>query len=258
MAKLVLFHKLLDENERPALERWFYRYHVPEVLQQSPWMVKYQLFRPVPPPPGAESLNVFGYRVHENWAFDPGFRRPPRGALSMTKEPGNHCIEGAGIQVPAAPTEDFMGWEASFDDHTILRWLYMISYPEGVSQEEGDEWFINVHAPEVMKQPKLTRFLSYKACPQAGLLTPHRPRADKADVSNKKTQKVYHRLVELWYENNDGWVESNITNPPTYTAPPWAKYDKYPFFEPGVDFACTFLLERPEEVYTQTSRPIIG
>jgi hypothetical protein len=26
----------------------------------------------------------------------------------------------------------------------------------------------------------------------------------------------------------------------------WAKYDKYPFLEPDVDFVSTFLLERPE------------
>lgn len=258
MAKLVLFHKLLNENDRPALERWFYRYHVPEVMQQSPWMVRYSLFRPVPPPPGAEAFNIFNYRVHENWALDPGFRRPPRGTLSMTKEPGNNSVEGAGIQVPAAPTEDFMGWDASFDDHSILRWVCMFRYPEGVSQEEGDDWYINTHAPEVMQQKGLTRFFSYKACPQSGLLVPHRPKDDKSDIKNKNTQKVYHRLTEMWYENNDAWVESNITNPPKYTKPDWAKYDKFPFLEPGVDFASTFLLERPEAVYTQSASPIIG
>jgi len=257
MAKMVLFHKLLNENDRPILERWFNKYHVPEVMQQTPWMVRYALFRPVPPPPGAEDMNVFNFRVHENWALDPGFRRPPGGTLSMTPEPGDHSVEGIGIQVPGAPTEDFCGWESCIDDHPILRWVCMFSYPEGVSQEEGDDWYINVHAPEVMQQKGLTRFFSYKACPRDGMLVPHRPRADGADMKDASTRKVYHRLSELWYENNNGWVESNITDPPHYTKPPWGGYDKYPFFEPGVDFACTFLLERPEAVYTQSSAPIV-
>jgi len=40
-----------------------------------------------------------------------------------------------------------------------------------------------------------------------------------------------------------------IDSPPKYTKPPWAKYDKYPFLEPYVDFASTFLTERPDIDY---------
>ena len=34
MEKMVIFHNLLDENARPAMERWFRRSHVPDVLTQ--------------------------------------------------------------------------------------------------------------------------------------------------------------------------------------------------------------------------------
>ena len=257
MAKLVLFHKLLKKKEFPRMERWFQRYHVPEVMQQTPWMVRYAMFRPVPfLPKEAEAFNIYNFRVHENWALGPDLRRPPRGALSMSREPVEEVIEGAGIQVPAVPTEDFM--EAfSFEEHPILRWVCMFRYPEGVSVEEGDDWYLNVHAPEVMKQNGLNRFLSYKGYPQTGMLVPHKPRADGSDVRNRNTQKVYHRLSELWYEDTDGWLESVIKNPPSYTRPPWAVWDQYPFLEPGVDFASTFLLEKPEAVYTQSASPII-
>lgn len=36
MEKMVIFHNLLDENARPAMERWFRRSHVPDVLTQYP------------------------------------------------------------------------------------------------------------------------------------------------------------------------------------------------------------------------------
>jgi hypothetical protein len=57
----------------------------------------------------------------------------------------------------------------------------------------------------------------------------------------------WHRISEQWYENSNGWVDSVITSPPEYTAPPWAIYRRYPFMEPGVDFASTFILERPTD-----------
>ncbi len=260
LTKMVLFHNLSDEDDRPMLERWFYRYHVPEVMQQTPWMIRYCMFRPVPPPKGAEAFNYMNYRVHENWTLDKELRRPPRGALAMTDEPGNQSVTGAGILVPGAPTEDFLGDDWSVDQHSIVRWLLMMRYPEGIDERAVDDWYINVHAPEVMKQPGLIRFFSYKGIAMEGNLTPHKKKHGDVDFKKKendKPKKKYHRLTELWYENNSGWIESVIKNPPAYTAPPWGGYDKYPFFEPGVDLATTFILERPECVYTQNSSPII-
>lgn len=32
MDKMTVFHNLLDENARPAMERWFRRSHVPDVV----------------------------------------------------------------------------------------------------------------------------------------------------------------------------------------------------------------------------------
>lgn len=51
MEKMVIFHNLLDENARPAMERWFRRSHVPDVLTQYPWTNRYLMYRPVPAPP---------------------------------------------------------------------------------------------------------------------------------------------------------------------------------------------------------------
>jgi len=156
------------------------------------------------------------------------------------------------VNVPAAPTEDFKGREVSFDEKTILRWVIVFRYPEGVSLEEGDDWYLNVHAEEVAQQPGLTRFFSYRVLPpraglQGGVRAFLHPRSSmSAD---------WHRVSEQWYENGNGWVDSVIASPPEYTKPPWAKYDKYPFLEPGVDFASTFILERPSDDWLRQVSP---
>ncbi|UCE35055.1 MAG: hypothetical protein JSV40_03880 [Deltaproteobacteria bacterium] len=225
-------------NDLPAAERWFYRYHVPEVLRNNP--VSYVSYRAVPPPPGAEEYGYFNYKVHENVLL--GEQEQHLGLLSMTPEVVP--LKVVMVNVPAVPTDDFKGRDVSLGEKTILRWLIVFRYPEGVSLEEGEAWYLHVHAQEVMRQPGLTRFFSYRILPsqvsvQEGASTFLHPRST---VSSN-----WHRVSEQWYENSNGWVDSVIKSPPVYTRPAWATYDRYPFFEPEVDFASTFILERPSD-----------
>ena len=250
MSKLLIIHKLNDENDRPALERWFQRYHVPEVLTQNPWTVKYILYRVVPPPPGGERFGYYNYRVHENWVPDNAVRRGVKGLLSMTAQPG--ACDAIVVNMPAEPTEDFMGGGCSIDDHTILRWVTVFRYPDGVSVEEGEDWYLNVHVPEVMKQPGLTRFFSTKAYISGKSIL---PQADDFAEHENLFFKQWHRVSELWYENNNGWVDSILKNPPHYTKPTWATCDTYPFMIPGSEFISTFILERPDHDFIKEFRP---
>jgi hypothetical protein len=252
MSKLLIIHKLNDENDRPALERWFYRYHVPEVMTQNPWTVKYVLYRVVPAPPGGENYGYFNYRVHENWVPDKTLRRGTKGLLAMTTQPG--ACDAIVVNMPAEPTEDFLGGKCCFDDHTILRWVTVFRYPDGVSVEEGEDWYLNTHVPEVMKQPGLTRFFSTKA--YLGKM----PLPQGEDFKEKHDDlfyKQWHRVSEMWYENNTGWVNSILSNPPQYTKPRWATHDKYPLLIPGSEFISTFILERPDQDYIRDFRPLI-
>jgi hypothetical protein len=36
MSKLLILRHLPDNNDRPALQRWFWQHHCPEVLAQVP------------------------------------------------------------------------------------------------------------------------------------------------------------------------------------------------------------------------------
>jgi hypothetical protein len=150
-----------------------------------------------------------------------------------------------------------MGCGLRPEEKTILRWLILFKYPEGVPVEEGEDWFLNVHSKEVMQQPGLIRYFSYRTVtikpppPLAG----QRPFA-RPYYSPPRYSGPTHRVSEQWYENNNGWVKSVIDSPPKYTKPPWAKYNKYPFLEPYVDFASTFILERPTDDFLRDQRPL--
>ena len=61
-----------------------------------------------------------------------------------------------------------MGHNVAPDDKTILRWYQMIRYPKGVSIEEGEDWYLNVHAKEVMQQPGSDQILQHQNYPATG------------------------------------------------------------------------------------------
>jgi len=247
MIRTIIFHHLPDMNDLPAAERWFYRYHIPEVLRSRP--LSYMSYRAVPPPPGAEAYGLFNYKIHENVHAPEGETK--MALLSMTPEVVP--LKVIMVNVPVAATEDFLGADRSFEDKTILRWVTVHRYPEGVSPERGDAWFNNVHAPCVMRQPGLTRFFSYRVLPSE---VPVRKGVSKFLHPLSETSSNWHRVSELWYENANGWVDSILTNPPEYAKPTWGTWDTYPFFEPGVDFQSMFILERPTDDWVREIAPL--
>jgi hypothetical protein len=245
IVKTMIIHHLPDPNDYAALERWFWQHHCHEVLLQIPWTKRYVMYRVVPmPPPGVADFGFFNYRVHENWIGAEG-RRGIKGTLSMTPQPGK--MEVVIVSVPAEPTEDFMGAELRYGEKTILRWVTVFRYPDGVSLEEGEDWYLNVHVPEVIQQPGLIRFFSHKALPGSPL--PGHSSKQKPFVTDcgPLLPLQWHRVSELWYENQTGWTDSIIKSPPQYTKPSWAKYGQYPFLQPRNEFISTFLLERPDQ-----------
>jgi hypothetical protein len=242
-------------SDLPLFERWLLRDHCAETISGiGPALVRYQSYRAVNPPPEMHadcvSFGYYNWRLTELWMdpmiigslahntkmiYPPNYSkiagmgdRPAEQLMSPTfegKPEGPHPPAGGGF--PPGPTNDFLGKGQYLDDKTILRWVIMMKYPQGVPVEEGEKWFLEVHSKEVMQQPGLTRFLSYK-----GAGPPGRP-------------VLWNRLTELWYENFDNWKKAVIDSPPKYTKPSWATYDKYPFLLPYTDFCSTFILEKP-------------
>jgi len=248
MIRSIVIMNIPSMNELPAMERWYTRYHAPEILHRfGPWLTRLESYRVVPVPPEAERYGYYNYRVTESWWRSVQELPSVCGTLSFTPSPIRPKV--VSIFVPPQPTEDFMGGEVTPDEKTILRWYIVFKYPDEVPVQEGEDWFLNIHAREVMQQPGLTRFFSYRASEIASL-PGHRP-------SKGPPPTAWHRLSEQWYENFDGWRKSVINSPRKYTKPPWGKYDQYPFLEPYVDFVSTFILERPTDDFLRDWRGYI-
>jgi hypothetical protein len=249
MIRSYLVLNLTSWDYLPIMDRWLYKEHAMETINQvGPILHRYTTYRAVPAPEGAESFGYYNWRMTEHWWSESPFQSGVMGhgsalaevwpanytdALGIVKDEEARGRKWAGkapafVFVPVRPTQDFKGHNLTIDDGTIVRWVTVFKYPDGVSVEEGDDWYVNVHAPEVSQQPGLKRFFSFSAVDPSSMVGP------------------FARVSELWYENHSAWRKAVIESPPNYTRPEWARYDQYPFLEPDVDFISTFLLERPE------------
>jgi len=147
-----------------------------------------------------------------------------RDLARVTTWPGSKDLRpNAMTIVPLRPTEDFVGSGLTIEDGPFFRWLQLIRYPENISKDEGENWFLNVHSAEVSKMPGLKRFISFKSLPRSG---------------------AFDRFSELWFSDAESWKNAVVDHPQKFTVPKWANYEKYPFFEPFTHFVSTFVLER--------------
>jgi len=234
-----------------AMERWYYRDHAPEIVRRyGPWLTRHDSYLPVDAPAEARAFGFYNWRVTDGWwreVPEPG----PKGAMAFTVPPV--WPEVATCFIPAQPDHDFLGSDSQPHERQVLRWFCLISYPEGVGREEGDRWFVKVHAPEVMRQPGLYRFFSHGAIEPGIVLPGIWPRAASARMLAGLHPK-WDRVVELWYESFDDWLRSVIAEPPVYTRPGWATLPEYPFLAPRQDFVSSFLLERPTDEFWRDAR----
>jgi hypothetical protein len=234
----------------PAMERWYHREHSPEISRRyGPWLQRHESYLPVPAPADAQAYGVYNWRLTECYwreVPEPG----PKGALAFTAPPVWPRV--ASCFVPPQPTEDFLGSEYMPAEKVGVRWYTLFRYPEGVSREEGEKWFLEVHAPEVMKQPGLYRFFSYQVVQDAPALPGvWRP---GARPPMEITQGRWDRVSELWYETFSDWRRAVIEQPPAYAKPSWATQEAYPFVKPFEDFVSTFILERPTDEFLRDLR----
>jgi hypothetical protein len=130
--------------------------------------------------------------------------------------------------IPAMPTENFLGKEPTPEEKTILRWLCVFKYPQGISLEEGEKWYLNVHSQEVKQQPGLLKYVSHRSITV--------PKHEK----HGPFPTPWQRVEELWYEDFAAWRNANIESPPGYTRPTWGKE------EPFVDMVSIFVGYKPD------------
>ena len=256
MLKTIVLMDLPVDNIA-SMERWYYRDHSSEIARRyGPWLQRHESYVAINAPEDARQYGFYNWRLTEcYWRElpEPG----PKGALCYTPPPVWNPV--ATCAVPAQPTEDFLGWDRFPSDGAYIRWVMMFRYPLGVRLEDGEDWYLNVHAPEIMKQPGLRRFISYKVLkPPVALPGMWHPEHSPPD---NMMMVQWDRVTELWYDSFSAWRKAVIESPPQYTLPEWATdpfypntIDYFPFFKPGVDLVSTFLLERPADEFLRDIR----
>jgi hypothetical protein len=238
-------------DEYPARVRWLFREHAGETISWiGPWLESYVRYWSVMPPasmvPDIVHYGSYttGVTMHVYNDYPPLLKEmwgmvgiPAPQSQKSSQSPGQVYSTAGQIQepqrvdnvfcfTPYVPTNDFMGSSLNPWSTSILRWFTATKYPLGVPEEETEDWFLNIHSKEVMQQPGLLRYFSYKTLDFSGV-------------------KTWYRITEQWYADYKSWHKAVVEAPPKYTKPTWAKYGQYPFFEPHIDFLGTFILERP-------------
>lgn len=213
-------------------DRHYMQDHGMEVVQVSgPWMSRYQVWLPYDPP--EEAVERFGAvkgRYAELWYTEENYLdRPDLSAQRFPYWTQHENLADVNLDqmmsngmFPANPTETFYDSDPHPYDTPIVRWTSFIRYPEGVSEEEGEKWFLEVHAKEATRQPGLLKFVSYRPWE-----IPNEPEEDIPDDLSKRRPWV--RMCEYWYTDLDAWRKAVIESPPEYSAPSWG--GEYPFVE---------------------------
>lgn len=241
-----VFYNAPNEAE---MEKYYLSKHGPTIAMSSgPWMRRYRLWLPYTPPTEAvENFGAVRGRYAELWYPSADDYRVTHGGTQQAEEqmptgivqvdetssgdapafqsplpwerrdPSIEKANNPVVIVPAIATENFHSTlgPLELEETTFLRWVTVIKYPDNVSVEEGEKWFLEVYAKEAAKQPGLLNFFSHKCI--SGV-----KRLDKGE-------KEWVRVCEYWYEDFDAWKKAVIESPPDYTPPSWG--GEYPFVE---------------------------
>lgn len=223
-----------------VLDRWYMTFHAPEVRRAfKAWQRNYVSFRSYLPPPEASGAYPLGYGRMTEIQFDSlaDFQesRPnniyAKGLGSFTPPPGgwsNAGFESTTATVPVNPQQVFLARDTAPKETPYLRWIVFFRYPKGVTTEQGDAWYRDVHAREVARLPGLKRYALYSAVSPAS---------------------TYPRVAELWFDDYQAWKAAFLPTP-RFTPPGWGGQGLF------VDTVSMFVGENPDVDFVNDKRAV--
>jgi len=243
-AQMIRFIALWEvTGDNATLDEWYRQTHSQEVLERvEPWLNRYWTYRSHRLGPEVDRFNVTRYRVTEMWYPSVESRDEAlenMGVLSPAppsqEEPGDKTLIGQ-VFVRANPTDRFVKFIPARRERPYFRWLMLLRYPEGVSQEAADAWYTDVHAPELARTPGLLRFISHEAI--------------ASPASRTRPGQGWARYSELWFDSYDDWKRVFLDSKLKFTKPHWG--GTFPF----ADMISTFTADRPDMNFLQMKRRI--
>ena len=253
----LIYVDCVKEQYRVKLRHWLYRYHVPDSISHfEPYCTKYCFYPALPSPTDPERFGVARMQLTEHyWLINellPEYKSKtiteyfPTDVLKwqgIIPEEAEDCLvdgdearsAGRGAEghpfifafVPICFEDDMKGAGRTIEDGPNYRWQFMLSYPDGVSQEDGDKWFYEELAPALQNKPEVTRLLSSKIM---------------QDVNGCP----FNRVVEVWFEGPDQWNKVIKEIEGTIKKPEWAMTDIFPFLPGYTKFVSIFLSDYAE------------
>ena len=94
----------------------------------------------------------------------------------------------------------------------MIRWIFFVRYPESVSDEDGDAWYLGTHVQEARAMKGLRRYRTWKIEP-----APEGGAGRSVETLNK-----WKRMTELAFDDWDAWRTAVSESPVDFTPAPWA------------------------------------
>ena len=249
----LIYVDLAHEDYRIKLENWLYRYHIPDSISQfGPYVSKYAFYQALPTPPGGERFGTVRMQMTEHyWLANPNDIREfvhhkalteffPKDVLVWQNNiPKEENFEGDDARstkgneelgtvpfifafVPVWWEEDFKGEGRTVEDGPNYRWQFVVRYPEGISQEEGDKWIKEELIPAYTEQDECLRCLSSRII---------------KEVNNCE----FDRLVEMWFPCQSAWVTATENASKKVAKPAWAETQDFPYLKKSYGISGIFL-----------------
>lgn len=144
---------------------------------------------------------------------------------------GPRGFEAETIFLADDPTDDFLGNSPTAaelnpsETERLIRWLFILRYPEQVTTEQGEEWYLGTHTQEARLMHGLRRYVSWKAEPVPPEFAP-------------AVRQKWDRLTELAFDDWDAWQDGAVARMPAWTPPPYG--------DPGFFSETAFIREEHE------------
>ena len=209
----VIYVDVCREEYRHRLQHWLYGHHIQDSISNfGPYVTKYAFYNALPVPPEGERFGTRRMQMTEHYwlvnEMEPEMRNKAiaeympmdvlrwQGCVPDTDETPHENLDGdvgrsiggdngcppfVFAHVPISWEEDFKGKGRMVCDGPNYRWQFVIQYPDGVSEEEGERWFHEEIVPYFQARPEVNRFLSSR-------------------IYHDVVGCTFHRLVELWFD----------------------------------------------------------
>ncbi|MBQ7447714.1 MAG: acetyl-CoA hydrolase [Eubacterium sp.] len=261
----MIFTDLAKEQYRHKLLKWHMLHVEDSIAQFEPYVMKYAFYSALPVPPDGERFGVARFHLCEHhWLlnpFTPEFTNkafaevmPPEVLKWQNSIPDDDEVDGqANMDAdefratsgkkggrpfvfgfhPLSWEEDLKGKERTIEDGANYRFIFMIKWPDGVAEEEGEKWLHEEVFPKLAAMPEVTRILSSHIL---------------QDVNNCQ----YSRVTEVWFEGPEEWHRACVEKAVEIAKPSFAQTDVFPYLEPSFNFTSIFITDIPySDNYTQ-------